>query len=326
MVKNLAILSMESPLFQQIGQPLDEEDFHLLAMVALVQDEEELSNHMSVIEMASQWEEKHSAELNKPAEASLMVVQQWGAAQSKVNALEFKTHVLDYAAEWEQVVAGRCNREIKYVKQLASDRTHYEKKVESLRNTVDRLESKGKKRDAQSEKLDRNEEKLKEAFVMHEAAAARLCVLIEEVTKNGWKDLFPLVKNVLRWEINRVGRESDIYSKLPTTLEALKTAYKKAEKKLERKTSSKNLPSRSSHKEKDLGKKSSHKEKEGKDLSSRSSHKEKAESSTERKSSKKKSTKKEKEEAKADFVVEEEVVAEEGKPDFVVEEEEVIEE
>ena len=35
--------------------------------------------------------------------------------------------------------------------------------------------------------------------------------LIEQVTEHGWKDLFPLVENLLKWEFNRSGRENVIY-------------------------------------------------------------------------------------------------------------------
>jgi hypothetical protein len=41
-----------------------------------------------------------------------------------------------------------------------------------------------------------------------------------------------LAKNYMKWESNRVGRESDIYSQLPKTLDSMKTktAMKKGKK------------------------------------------------------------------------------------------------
>jgi hypothetical protein len=100
--------------------------------------------------------------------------------------------------------------------------------VESLRQRANDMEVKGKASPANAvEKLHRNEEKLKEAYMVHEAAAGRLCVLIETVTQDGWKDLYHMAKNFMKWESNRVGRESDIYCKLSKTLDSMKTTFKK---------------------------------------------------------------------------------------------------
>ena len=52
--------------------------------------------------------------------------------------------------------------------------------------------------------------------------------MIEELTKNGWKDLFPLVENFITWEINRVETEGKICSRFFRSLEELKAIYKKA--------------------------------------------------------------------------------------------------
>ena len=218
-----------------MGKPLDSKDSQALEAITKVKDEADLKTMKTVPEMAHEWEAKQKNdnggdESNFPP--SLMMVQQWNSAQAKINLMEYKNHVLDYVLEWEHVVTTRIDAELKEVKKLASDRQHYEKKVEDLRKKTNDIETKGKTvNDATKEKLDRNEEKLKESFELHEKAAGRLCVLIEEVTQRGWKDLYPLVKNVMKWESNRVGRDDEIYSKLLPNLEAMKATARLEKKK-----------------------------------------------------------------------------------------------
>ena len=125
----------------------------------------------------------------------------------------------------------RIDYEWKQSKKLAADRGHYENKVEALRKKTNELESKGKVTpSATAEKLKRNEEKLKEAFELYELAAGKLCVLIAEATTGGWRDLYPLVQNVMDWEANRVGHEGEIYAKLLSTSEVLKVTYMATDK------------------------------------------------------------------------------------------------
>jgi hypothetical protein len=121
---------------------------------------------------------------------------------------------------------------LKNVRKLQADRAHYEKKVEALRQRANELESKGKMSPAsQVVKLERNETKLKHAYMLHEYDAGRLCVLIEAAATNGWKDLYHVVKNYIKWESNRVGRESDIYCQMSGTLKSMKANFKEKSKK-----------------------------------------------------------------------------------------------
>jgi len=87
------------------------------------------------------------------------------------------------------------------------------------------MEAKGKETSKQVERLNRNEQKLKNAWESHEQRAGKLCVLLEQVTKYGWMDLYPLVKNSIKWELNRLGRENVIYGRLPSTLDSLKSSF-----------------------------------------------------------------------------------------------------
>ena len=123
-------------------------------------------------------------------------------------------------------VSKMIKQELLMVKKLQKDRTHYEKKVESLRKGILKKETSGKEiKDAEHEKLSRNEKKLKDAWQIHEQKAGEVCFLIEQITIHGWKDFYPLVKNTMKWEVNRLGRENLTYGRLPETLEALKARF-----------------------------------------------------------------------------------------------------
>lgn len=146
----------------------------------------------------------------------------FGAAQGVANNNEFQTHVVDYVVDWERIVTERVDAELKHVKELEGHRRHYEDKVGGLREKAHHIEQKGKEPSkGQAEKLERNEEKLKKAFTEHERQAGKLCRLIEAVTHQGCKDLYPLVKKYMKWEMNCIGREHDIAERLSETLESL---------------------------------------------------------------------------------------------------------
>jgi hypothetical protein len=137
---------------------------------------------------------------------------------------------------------------------IFADREHYDKKVELLRRKTNDLEGRGKTSPRGNVmKLERNEEKLKVAFLSHEAAAGKLCALIESVINEGCKppidslcasslstrmnqpslsntpgiELYQLCRNYMKWESNRVARETDIYGQLAGAIDSLKATYKK---------------------------------------------------------------------------------------------------
>ena len=175
-------------------------------------------------DVASEW--KRLQKDGKEEVPSFAILQQLAETQGVVDAYELQSHVLDYAIEWERVITTRIDNELEATKKHQQDRTHYETKVEKLRKVVNDMEEKGKPvSTAFAEKLERNEEKLKEAFETHEASAGRSCVLIEAATQSGWRDLYHLVKNTMKWESNRVGRANDIYSHIPKSLDAMKVTF-----------------------------------------------------------------------------------------------------
>ena len=211
-VMHLGLLSEKSPLFDDVGKPLNGASAQTLQTIR-----EDPTTKSTVVAQVK----------SKNTIRSVEALEQLAATQGIVNEREYNDRVVDYAIEWEKTVLEQVESELKKVRKLQGDRSYYEKKVDTLRQKANNLEEKGKTiPPSQVERLERNETKLKEAFVLHEKEAGRLCVLIEEVTSNGWKDLYHLVKNYCKWESNRVSRETDIYSELSTTIDSMKSTFK----------------------------------------------------------------------------------------------------
>lgn len=199
LVQHLSLMSQASPIFEEIGLGLDPTSAEALEQMGATSHAAAASSTASGGSVADVMERRLDTDSR-----SLAVVQRFGAAHAVGNHREYEQHVVSYAVEWEQAVTERVDRELKHVRKLQGDRDHYEKKVENLRKKANDIEAKGKQSPAaQVEKLSRNEDKLKEAFILHEAEAGRLCALIETVTRDGWLELYNLCRNYMKWESNR---------------------------------------------------------------------------------------------------------------------------
>jgi hypothetical protein len=64
------------------------------------------------------------------------------------------------------------------------------------------------------EKLERNQQKLEQAWALHEEAASTLCHLLEQVTHKGWKDLAPLLDKAMEWECDRAMHDYNVFTRL----------------------------------------------------------------------------------------------------------------
>jgi hypothetical protein len=234
MVDQLAILSENTPIFSHVGQKLKPKDVDELRTLA---DSITKANNVEqggggkvtvqVDDLASTWAKK-----NGTTTVSLAALNQLADLQGEINGHEFQNHIMEYVEEWDAVVTTRIDQILKDTKKLQLDRTHYEDKVDKLRNTVNELETKGKTTPTgTADKLARNEEKLKEAWEAHETSAAKSCLLIEEATQRGWKELYHVVKNLMKWETNRVGRANDIYANVPDALDSMKATLQQSGKK-----------------------------------------------------------------------------------------------
>jgi hypothetical protein len=134
-------------------------------------------------------------------------------ASADVDSEQYDRKVLAYLSEWENVVTGRVDRESKEVEKLRKTYMHYQTKVDCIRKKVNAAEDSGKEtNEATAEKLQRNKEKLDAASQEFEDAARPLCVLIEEVVRQGWKDVLPLIKSMMSWETARSKNEASVFS------------------------------------------------------------------------------------------------------------------
>jgi predicted RNase H-like nuclease (RuvC/YqgF family) len=160
---------------------------------------------------------------------SLINVHQAASKESEAAAKKFQEEVIDYCLEWETVVTKRVEDGLKQTGKLHNKLNHYQNKVESLRKNVKAKEEKGKEPPAKlTQKLERNDGKLNQAWKEHERSASNLCNLLEEVTKLGWKDLYPVLKAFMQWEARRASTEYDIFARLPVVEEEMTGSFETA--------------------------------------------------------------------------------------------------
>merc|ERR1712194_252377 len=101
---------------------------------------------------------------------------------------------------------------------------------DGLRDRVNRIERKGKRVASKklTDQLYRNEKKLSDVDAVYLEKADKASIFLYETTERAWVDFYPVIKNVMKFEINRLGRESACYGSFHSTLEALKTDYRTA--------------------------------------------------------------------------------------------------
>jgi hypothetical protein len=147
---------------------------------------------------------------NAPALTYLASVHQLATEKARDEAKQYQETVIDYAIEWLQIVTTRVDEGLEKSNVLYRELNHYKNKIDLLRKKVNAVEAKGKESSSKlSQKLNRNEAKVKNAWKLHEASASTLCNLLEEITKGGWKDLYPLILAALQWEIGVTAGEED---------------------------------------------------------------------------------------------------------------------
>ena len=144
-------------------------------------------------------------------------------AKAQAYSGKYQQFVLDYAVEWEKVVKERVENGIKKSNESRVELDHYQKKVESLRLTVNQAMAKGKPVSATTkEKLHRNEEKFLASKERYNTIATDLCILIEEVTERQWRDLHPLLIKCAQFDMTLSSDEAKVLSNLNTVIGSLK--------------------------------------------------------------------------------------------------------
>jgi hypothetical protein len=163
---------------------------------------------------------------------SIVAMQQLAAMHDSLNQLDYESRIIGYIDEWDAVVTSHLDDEVGQVRALQRQRDHYMYKVDKLRNRINKIEHRGVRDAPQAlnEKLERNESKLEKADDDFEDMANDMVVILDESIRRGWVDLYPLLKNAIKFEVNRIGRENASYGRFPLTLDHLKGDYKDATK------------------------------------------------------------------------------------------------
>lgn len=200
---------------------------------------------------------------------SLVSIHKLAYKQCRFDVMEYQDTVVAYVVEWERVITTRVDNGLDQVFELNAKMNHYQTKVGVLRKKMHQMEKNRNRGPGQSSrstassmstatslssnlfvsanipakmetKLQRNQQKLEEAWKEHEAAASTLCHLLEQVTRQGWKDLAPLVECMMEFESSRTSHDSEVFEKrlesllfdlneLVTQLEAFDDNEKKTE-------------------------------------------------------------------------------------------------
>lgn len=113
----------------------------------------------------------------------------------------FEDKVLNYAIEWEKLMTIKFTADLKKAEECRRNLDHYEKKVDNLSSKNEKDKARQKDLPAKSmEKLERNEDKLKDARRENERAMSNLDRLFEEFIDRSWKDLYPLLVSLLSFD------------------------------------------------------------------------------------------------------------------------------
>lgn len=139
---------------------------------------------------------------------SLLSLEQLASVFETSDAIAFQNQVLNYIIEWEEILTAKVDAELDIFRSFEEEMFHYETKVEAL------------KKKGPSNKLDRNEEKLKAVTKLYEGQQEIVTILLQGVAENSWKDLYPLLQKTINWEANCFDGAMTTYGTLiPPTLE-----------------------------------------------------------------------------------------------------------
>lgn len=158
---------------------------------------------------------------------SLMSVHQAASKQATKDTDRYQSEIIDYIVEWETLVTTRVDTLRKETTLLNEKLNHYQTKTENLRTKVENNTTKGKDTPTKlTQKTERNEAKLNNAWNAYEKSASVLCNLLEAITKQGWVDMYPLLTSMIDWDSMRAAMEYDVFSKLHMTTNSLEDDVK----------------------------------------------------------------------------------------------------
>ena len=211
-----------TPLYEHVGKPLTDGQLKEIEKAGDLKTMEGIETKtLTIMKVA----EENGA-------GSLLSVQQLASKQDELNAIDYQNHNVNQLLEWETVVTATLDGDVKELRALAKKKEHYIDKVDKLRSKINKIERRGKKEASPKlvNQLSRNEQKLVDSDKAYDAKCHEVSVVLNEATTRGWVDFYPIVKNVMKFEINQLGRHSACYGSYHATLAALKADYKEATK------------------------------------------------------------------------------------------------
>lgn len=144
------------------------------------------------------------------------------------NVEQCQREMIEYVAQWDQVVTSRICAELRHVKKLQSTWVQYELKVKALKASIAKKQRK-EKENVDLSKVTRNETKLRRAKKEYRNNLICTTLLVEEITKRGWKDLVPLVLKMLQNDVNVVKETSSLLGPLLSLQDELKAVCSRFE-------------------------------------------------------------------------------------------------
>lgn len=148
---------------------------------------------------------------------ALIAVQEQASMYQGYSIAEYQQQILSYIEDWLVTVSNHLDEKVEEIPKLRATRHEWEGKMEKV--------SKHQRSQPESfdqELADITQREMYKAIKGHEEACSKLCYMLDQVVRKGWKDLYPLVNKMMKWELNQLGRENKSYGQfLPDTLNKL---------------------------------------------------------------------------------------------------------
>lgn len=134
---------------------------------------------------------------------------------------QFEEAILDYAIEWKQLVTLKFTSGIKQVKDSHRIMDHYERKVDTLRERVLTRVIGNEAPSRLAEKLERNEEKLRQANRTFEKHERNFGLRVDVAIDESWKDLYQLIVRLFTFDAKSSQQQAMVLSDLDNILNGL---------------------------------------------------------------------------------------------------------
>jgi hypothetical protein len=131
--------------------------------------------------------------------------------EMSIRLQKYQDEMIRYVANWESTVTTRIATELRHVDKLYKDFVRYHNKVEALKASA---EKKKNVKDADLDKISRNESKLRTARKEYRRNLVNITLLTEEVTDRGWKDLLPLMAKMIDCDVEACNKTAEVMNEL----------------------------------------------------------------------------------------------------------------